>query len=153
MHGSSENSVRCTKSDSPAKPPVYPGNLPTPGTVTLNTVAGATSVSTVFTITAPSITTGISAPSNTTNTLGLGATLIVYAYAVGSTNNALTAQVNGATGGSATYGTLALVPQGIYGEYLYTAPATMPMTGSTVTLTVVSQADPTKSSTLTLTLH
>jgi hypothetical protein len=43
--------------------------------------------------------------------------------------------------------------QGFYGNYIYTAPATMPMTGNTITLTVISQADPTKSSNLTLTLH
>jgi hypothetical protein len=37
--------------------------------------------------------------------------------------------------------------------YLYTAPAAMPMTGNTVTITVISQADPTKTQTAIVTLH
>jgi hypothetical protein len=114
-------------------------------------LAGFASVDTTFTITAPSITTGFYTPSSTS--VALGSTLGVSAYAVGSVNNALTLQVNGITGGSSSVGTIVAPALGLYGNYIYTAPATMPMTGSTITLTVISQADPTKSSTLTLTLH
>jgi hypothetical protein len=109
-------------------------------------------VETKFAITAPSVTTGFYTPSSTSVALGTG-TLVVTAYAVGSINNALTLQVNGITGGSSSVGTIVAVVGGFYGEYTYTAPATMPMTGSTITLTAISQADPTKSSNLTLTLH
>ena len=84
--------------------------------------------------------------------MALGKTLSVWAYAVGSTNNAIAMQVNGTTGGSAGYGTIAPVTNGVYGEYTYTAPATVPMTGNTVTVTVTSIADPTKSSSMTIAL-
>jgi hypothetical protein len=135
----------------PATPPIY-GSFETDGTATVRALAGFTSVDTKFAITAPSITTGFYTPSSTS--VALGSTLLVNAYAVGSVNNALTLQVNGITGGSlSSVGTFVAPAQALYGEYIYTAPATMPMTGSTITLTVISQADPTKSSTLTLTLH
>jgi len=138
----------------PATPPVYDAIAPqTPGTVTLRAVAVGYSgdVQITFTITAPSITTGFIQPPSTS--VALGATQSIDAYAVGSTNNAITLQVNGVTGGSASAGTIAPLNSSLYGQYVYTAPANMPMTGSTVTITVISQADPTKSSNLTLTLH
>lgn len=135
----------------PASPPVYSDNIKTAGTVTVRAMAVTTTVDTTFTITAPAITTGFYTPSSTS--VSLGSTLVVNAYAVGSTNNALILQVNGITGGSAAVGTIAAPPFGIYGEYVYTAPAAMPMTGNTITLTVISQADPAKSSKLALTLH
>ena len=115
------------------------GIIPTPGPTTEFRIV----------ITAPSITTGF---TSTINTVALGQTLYIYAYAVGSTNNAITMQVNGTTGGAAGYGTITPVTNGFYGQYTYTAPATMPMTGNTVTITVVSLADPTKSSSMTITL-
>lgn len=135
----------------PSTPPVYPTNIEAAGTVTVRAIASTTVVQTTFTITAPSITTGFYSPVSTS--VPLGTTLIINAYAVGSINNALTLEVNGTAGGSASVGTIAPVTNGLYGEYQYTAPAAMPMTGSTITLTVISQADPTKFSTLTLTLH
>jgi hypothetical protein len=102
-------------------------------------------------ISAPSVATGFL--TSNFDTVALGKTLGVWAYAVGSTNNAITMQVNGTTGGSATFGTITPLPQApSNGEYVYTAPATMPMTGNTVTITVISQADPTKSSSMTITL-
>ena len=135
----------------PAIPPVYGTDLETAGTATVRALAGGTSVDTTFPITAPSITTGFYTPSSTS--VALNGTLVVNAYAVGSVNNALTMQVNGVTGGSASVGTIAAPAGFLYGEYVYTAPATMPMSGSTITLTAISQADPTKMSNLTLTLH
>jgi hypothetical protein len=136
----------------PATPPIYGADIEPAGTVDVRAGAGgSTFVDTTFTITAPSVTTGFYTPSSTS--VALGGTLVINAYAVGSTNGAITFQVNGTPGGSASVGTIAAPAGYIYGEYLYTAPATMPMTGSTITLTVISQADPTKTSTLTLTLH
>lgn len=137
----------------PAAPPVYGTNIETAGTVTVRAIAAfAPTVDTTFIITAPSVTTGFYTPVSTS--VALGGTLVINAYAIGSTNNALTMQVNGVAGGSMSTGTIAApAGGGIYGEYIYTAPAAMPMTGSTITITVISQADPTKSSNLTLTLH
>ena len=39
------------------------------------------------------------------------------------------------------------------GVYLYTAPSPIPMTRNTVTHTAISQADPTKTASSTITLH
>jgi hypothetical protein len=140
----------------PATPPIYnPIINTTPGTVTIDaevpdpgTFNSAVDEFT-FVITTPSITAGI---SPTTAIVQLGSTLNVYAYAVGSVNNAITLQVAGVTGGAPATGTIALSTN-IYGQYTYTAPATMPMTGSSVTITVVSTADPTKTATLAVTLQ
>jgi hypothetical protein len=60
-------------------------------------------------------------------------------------NNALTWQVNGIPGGGTTNGTI--IPAG-----LYAAPAALPMTGNTVTITAVSQADTTKTASSVVTL-
>jgi hypothetical protein len=133
----------------PSTPPIYSNNGEQAGTVTLRTLVGATEVQQTFTITAPSITVGF---TTSPATVALGATLTVNAYAVGSTNSAITLQVNGVTGGSVSTGTIAAIA-GEYGEYTYTAPATMPITGSTIKLTVVSTADPTKTANLILTLQ
>lgn len=135
----------------PAAPPIYGTNIETAGTVTVRATAATVIVDTEFTITAPSVTTGFYAPVSTT--VALGSTLTINAWAVGSTNNGITLQVNGTTGGNATVGTIAAPANAIYGEYIYTAPAAMPMTGSTITLTVISQADTTKTSSLTLKLQ
>jgi hypothetical protein len=126
----------------PITPPIYGTNIQTAGTVDVRALAGLTDVDTTFTITAPTITTGFYPPVSTS--VALGSTLIVNAYAVGAVNNAITLQANGTTGGSSSVGTI-LAPAGaLYGEYIYTAPATMPVTGSAITLTAISQADPTQ---------
>jgi hypothetical protein len=138
----------------PPTPPESYGFEVNPGSVFLRaTPSGLDSTSTQFNvvITAPSITTGFFPSSS--NVVALGKTLSIAAYAVGSINGAITMQVNGTTGGSTTYGTITPLPNAaFYGEYTYTAPSTMPMTGNTVTVTVISQADPTKSSSTTITL-
>jgi hypothetical protein len=140
----------------PAAPPVYssPGTYVN-GTVTLQAVVfggnftGITSTQT-FVITAPSVTTAIT-PS--TATVPLSGTTLLNAYAVGNINNAVTLQVNGVAGGSTSTGTIVHTPTAFPGIYLYTAPATMPMSGNTVTITVISQADPTKTASSTITLQ
>lgn len=134
----------------PPAPPIYQAPLTPAGSVALRVSEGATMVQFNIAITAPSIITGFFPPSS--NTVVLGQTLGFGAYAVGSTSNAITMQVNGVTGGSTTYGTIAPVNSGIPGEYAYTAPAAMPASGDTVTVTVISQADPTKSSSMAITL-
>ena len=137
----------------PAAPPIYTG---TPaafvqGTVTVQATVvpppGSSSLPdahdsvTVF-ITAPAVSVGISPAAVT---VPLGQTQYFAAYAVGNTNNVLTYQVNGVTGGSTTFGSISTAG-------IYTAPGALPPTGNTVTVTVISQADPTKTATATITL-
>jgi len=102
-------------------------------------------------ITAPTVTVGfLTQPT----TVALGASVTIYAYAVGNTNQGLTMEVNGIAGGNSTVGTM--VPYtgsgATYGEYVYTAPASVPITGTGITITAVSAFDKTQSATLTLTL-
>jgi hypothetical protein len=138
----------------PATPPIYSGALPsgfTQGTVTIVVTADAppgTSYPTArnsvtFFITAPSITVGI-APK--TATMALGSFMQFAGYAVGSVNNAITWQVNGVPGGSVAVGT-------ITSAGIYTAPANLPMSGNTVTITAISQADLNKSASAVVTLQ
>ena len=133
----------------PATPPVYLMNQMPAGVVTLQTMEGYGVALTKFTITAPSITVGVSPE---TADVALGSTLTVYGYAVGDANNQISAQVNDVTGGSAATGTIAMAGSN-YGTFVYTAPATTPITGNTVNITIVSQADPTKTKTAVVTLY
>jgi hypothetical protein len=88
-----------------------------------------------------------------TTTVALGGTEQFLGYAVGNVSTALTWQVNGVTGGSAATGTISNTVTADYEGGLYTAPTVMPMTGDTVTITMISQADPTKTMTATVTLQ
>jgi len=92
----------------------------------------------------PQVTAGL---SPTTASVALGSTLTLYGYAVGGATNQVTWQVNGITNGNSTVGSFFTS----YG--LYEAPSTMPMSGNTVTITMTSVADPTKSATCIVTLH
>ena len=76
----------------------------------------------------------------------LGGTLSFSSFVVGTLNNGYTYKVNGFPGGGSDVGTISATG-------LYTAPATMPMTGSTVTITAVSIADTTKTASATVTLQ
>jgi hypothetical protein len=141
----------------PPTPPIYTGagaDANTQGTVTLIAMFPDLGMNIndnqTFVVTAPSITVGL---SPATATVALNATQQFIGYAVGNVNNALTWQVNGVNGGSIANGTIAPVANGLPGAYLYTAPSATPMTGNTVTLTAISQADPTKTASSTITLH
>ena len=103
-----------------------------------------------FPITAPTVTVGL---FPVTATVVLGSTEQFNGWAVGNVNNALTWQVNGVTGGSAATGTISNAVTANYEGGLYTAPTVMPMTGDTVTITMISQADPTKTLTAIVTLQ
>lgn len=90
-------------------------------------------------------TTGVSITiSPTTASVAGGATQQFTATVTGSTNTAVTWQVNGETGGDAIIGTIDT-------NGLYKAPNVLPTT-TTVTITVISQADTTKNALSTLTL-
>jgi hypothetical protein len=139
----------------PSTPPVYAfesGN--TDGMIQLqaeieNTAACEEATASVtFTVTAPTVTVGL-IPQTTS--VALGSTALLTGYAVGSTNLGVTVQVNGVTGGSTSAGTIG--PNTYPNTFVYTAPTSMPMTGSTVTITLISSADLTKTATTTLTLH
>ena len=95
-----------------------------------------------FTVLAPSITAGI---QPTSASVARGASYSFMGYAVGSTNGAVTFQVNGVTGGSTANGTISAAG-------VYTAPSTIPIAGATVTVTVVSVGDPTKTASATVTI-
>lgn len=143
----------------PAVPPIndyggFPGNQ---GFVTVqaradypvqnNFFGGVATDSDTFVITAPDITVGFIKNSAS---VPLGGTFRFQPYAVGAIDRTYTLQVNGVTGGSLSAGTIV---QDAMNAGLYTAPAAVPMTGPTVTITVISNADPTKTATATVTLQ
>jgi hypothetical protein len=138
----------------PSAPPVY-GFVGTNGsdsiTAFAQTTGGCEATATkTLNISAPSVTVGL---SPTTASVALGASAGFTGYAVGDPlYNGVIWQVNGATGGSAATGTIAPLPIGFNGA-TYTAPANIPMSGPTVTITMISQADPTKTQTAVVTLH
>src|SRR6516164_3601458 len=111
------------------------GNYTAPATVPSSTVtvtAGSqadTAVSGSATVTFPSIAVSV---SPTTVTVAFGAQTQFTATVTGTSNTTVTWQVNGATGGNSTTGTISTSGN-------YTAPATLP--SSSVTVTAVSQAD------------
>ena len=82
--------------------------------------------------------------SPTSASVQTGTTQQFTATVTGTTNTAVTWQVNGVTGGNSTVGTIST-------SGLYTAPSTVPNPAN-VTVTAVSQADPTKSASATVTL-
>ena len=137
----------------PATPPIYavPPAGVIQGSVTLNakvsdptgTSIPVTADSITFVITAPSVTVGLNPLAAA---VPLGGTVQFFGYAVGSLNNNLTWQVNGVTGGSLAAGTVNTAGT-------YVAPQSMPIGGNTVTVTIVSQADPTKTLSATVTLQ
>jgi hypothetical protein len=137
--------------DATGDPPIYtgaPGANFTQGWVTVDvsvappahTLPVATDQLAFF-IAAPSITVGV---SPATVCVALRGTQLFAGYAVGNLNDALPSQVDGVTGGSVANGTITLAGN-------YTAPPRLPMTGATVT--VLSQADPTKSVSSLVTLQ
>jgi hypothetical protein len=82
--------------------------------------------------------------SPTSATVTAGGTQQFTATVQNASNTAVTWQVNGVTGGSATVGTIS-------SSGLYTAPATVP-SPATIMVTAVSQADPTKSASAQVTI-
>ncbi len=136
----------------PAAPPTYSAAQlaagAVQGSVTLS--AGVTTTPGSFNLTTTTLTFVIAGPisvslSPTTASLHVGGTQQFTGSAVGSTNTSISWQVNGVPGGGTATGTITTAG-------LYTAPATLPMTGDTVTITAVSQADTTKSASSVVTL-
>jgi uncharacterized protein DUF1565 len=80
------------------------------------------------------------------------ATQSFTATVAGSTNTAVTWQVNGVSGGTSPNGLISTTVLGTSSEAIYLAPAAIPSPAS-VSVTAVSQADPTKSATATVTIQ
>jgi hypothetical protein len=137
----------------PATPPLYSQTATgiTQGTVTLD-VSVADPAGTSIPISSDAVTFFITTPSVSlsltplTVNVALGGTQQFFGYALGNVNNTLTWQVNGITNGNSSVGT-------INAGGTYIAPANMPVTGSAVTITIISQADPTKTMSAAVTLH
>jgi hypothetical protein len=153
----SPNSVVYT---APPAPPVYTSAKLQPGTVTIqaNTTDPAGSMVAIvpdtltFFITAPTITISLEPD---TVTVPLGTSTQFTGYETGSANDGLTWEVNGLVGGLDAMGNPAgagTITQGVTGG-LYTAPATMPASGSSVTITMIPAANPGQSTQSFVTLQ
>ncbi len=90
--------------------------------------------------------------SPSTVTLATLATQPFTATVSGSSNTAVTWQVNGVSGGSSGNGLVSTTVLGTSNEAIYLAPGVMPSPAS-LSVTAVSQADSTKSATATVTIQ
>lgn len=85
-------------------------------------------------------------------TMATLATQSFTATVTGSTNTAVTWEVNGVAGGNSTAGLVSTTVLGTADEAIFLAPSIVPSPAS-VSVTAVSQADPTKSATATVTVQ
>jgi hypothetical protein len=90
--------------------------------------------------------------SPSTVSLGTLAAQPFTATVSGSTNTAVTWEVNGVSGGNSNGGMVSTTILNTANEALYLAPASVP-NPATVSVTAVSQADPTKSASATVTIQ
>jgi hypothetical protein len=90
--------------------------------------------------------------SPSTVTMATLATQSFTATVSGSTNTAVTWEVNGISGGNSTNGLLSTTVLGSTNEAIYLAPSSVPSPAS-VSVTAISQADSTKSATATVTIQ
>lgn len=113
-----------------------PSSVPAPATVTVHatSVATPTAVGSATVTVIAGVTVSI---SPTAATVKVGRIKQFVATVHNTTNTTVTWKVNGVTGGNSTTGTI--TPKGVY-----TAPRTVP-TPATVTVSAVSNADPTQS--------
>lgn len=121
-----------------------PASVPSPASVTVSAVSKADSTKSgtaTINIVPPPVTIALSPASATVET---GKTQQFTAQVSGSTNTAVAWKVNGTTGGNATVGTIS-------NSGLYTAPSSVP-NPATVIVAAVSNADPTKSASATVTV-
>ena len=95
------------------------------------------------------VSVSISPPLVTMATL---ATQPFTATVSGSSNTAVTWQVNGISGGNSTAGLVSTTVLGTTNEAIFLAPSTVPSPAS-VSVTAISQADSTKSATATVTIQ
>ena len=98
---------------------------------------------------AAQVSVSISPSSATLATL---ATQAFTATVSGSSNTAVTWEVNGVAGGNSTAGLISTTVLGTANEAIYLGPSSVPSPAS-ISVTAVSQADPTKSATATVTIR
>jgi hypothetical protein len=123
-----------------------PSAVPNPATVTVTAIAQADSsksASATLTITAAQVPVAISI-SPTSASVATIKTQQFTPTVSGTTNMAVTWQVNSVTGGDSTHGTIST-------SGLYTAPSAAP-SPATVTVTAIAQADSTKSAAAAVTI-
>jgi hypothetical protein len=123
-----------------------PSAVPNPATVTVTAVAQADSTksaSAAVAVTAAQVPVAISI-SPTSASVATTKTQQFAATVTGTTNMAVTWQVNSVTGGDSTHGTIST-------SGLYTAPSAVP-NPATVTVTAIAQADSTKSASASVTV-
>jgi hypothetical protein len=125
-----------------------PATVPSPATVTVTAIAQADaskSASATVTITSSSTPAPVSISiSPGTASVAIGASQTFTATVQKTSNTAVTWQVNGATGGSASTGTIST-------SGVFTAPATVP-SPATVTVTAIAQANTSMSASATVTI-
>ncbi len=122
-----------------------PATVPSPAAVTVKAISQADttkSATATVTVTAPAAVSVAVSP--TAATVQTTFTQQFTATVTGSSNTAVTWQVNGVTGGSSTTGTVTAAG-------LYAAPSVVP-SPATVSVTAISQADTSKSATATVTV-
>ena len=122
-----------------------PANIPNPSTVTVTAVSQADSTkSASATVAIVSTSMVVVTVSPSPATVAANGAQQFTATVTGTVNTAVTWEVNNITGGNSTVGTIST-------SGLYTAPANVP-NPSIVTVTAVSQADPTKSGSAQVTI-
>ena len=122
-----------------------PAIIPNPNTVSVSAVAHANSND--VTATTVTLTSNVSvAVSPGTADLQLGGTQQFKATVTGTTNQTVTWQAGGVTGGNSTAGIISA-------SGLYTAPTSASPLPMSVSVTAISQADATKSTAVSITLH
>jgi hypothetical protein len=101
----------------------------------------------------PGVVVTITSPSNSAS-VTVGQTLDVMASVTGASNTALTWTVTGALAGTVTNGsaTIGTIP-GTSANATYKAPSALPTGNNPVTITATSQADPTQSASVTVTIN
>jgi len=122
-----------------------PATVPSPAAVTVKAISQADttkSASATVTVTAPAAVSVSVSPSSAS--VQTSATQQFTATVTGSSNTAVTWQVNGVVGGNSAVGTVTAAG-------LYAAPSAVP-SPATVTVTAVSQADTTKSASASVTI-
>ena len=127
-----------------------PAAVPSPATfnVTVTSAADNTkSASVSVTITPVVVTVTITSPTNLTQNVTVNGTLAITASVTNTSNTAVTWTVNGVTNGNSTYGTI--VGSGL--SVTYDAPAAVP-SPATFNVTATSQADPSKSAAVNVTI-
>jgi hypothetical protein len=126
-----------------------PSAMPSPSTVTVTASSNAdgTATASAVVMLTGGIVIGIS-PTSATVPTGAGQAFTASIAGAGATSNAVTWDVNGVIGGNPTLGTI--VSNGA-ASALYVAPA-VPPSPSTVSVTVTSVADPTKSAAASVTI-